>query len=71
MIKIDSKADMLKSLLSKRSQDDTFPFTRDTLANSEIARISSMKNIIFVMTVILKNTTPLPENRVAHIFFFF
>ena len=44
-----SKADMLKSLLSKRSKDDTFPFTRDTLANSEIARISSMQNIIFVI----------------------
>ena len=44
-----SKADMLKSLLSQRSQDDTSPFTRDTLANSEIAQISSMQNIIFVI----------------------
>ena len=41
-----SMADMLKSLLSKRPQDDIFPFTRDTLTNSEIARISSMQNII-------------------------
>ena len=40
---------MLKSLLSKRSQDDTSPFTHDTLANTEIARISSMQNIIFVI----------------------
>ena len=40
---------MFKSLLSKRSQDDTFPFTPDILTISEIARISSMKNIIFVI----------------------
>ena len=42
-----SKADMLKSLLRKRSQNDTFQFTRDILANSEIARISSIKKISF------------------------
>ena len=32
--------DMLKSLLSKRSHDDTFPFTRDTVTNSKIAEAS-------------------------------
>ena len=48
-INVISMADMLTFLLSKRSQDDTSPFTRDTLANFEIARISSMQNIIFVI----------------------
>ena len=45
-----SMADMLKSLLSKSSQDDTFPFTRETMANFEIARISSMHHINFTYT---------------------
>ena len=38
-------AGMNKSLLSKISQEDTLPFTRDTLTHFEIARISSMHNI--------------------------
>ena len=42
---------MLKSLLSKSSQDDTFPFTRETMTNFEIARISSMDNINFTYTL--------------------
>ena len=42
---------MLRYLLSKRSQDDTSPFTRDTLANSEIARISSMQKYHFRYTL--------------------
>ena len=44
-------ADTLKSLLSKSSQDDTFPFTRETLTNFEIARISSMHNINLTYTI--------------------
>ena len=44
-------ADMLKSLLGKSSQDDTFPFTRETMTNFEIARISSMHNINFTYTL--------------------
>ena len=48
-----SMADMLKSLLSKSSQDDTFPFTRETMTNFEIARISSMHNINFTYTLLI------------------
>ena len=44
-------ADMLKSLLGKSSKDDTFPFTRETMTNFEIARISSMHNINFTYTL--------------------
>ena len=52
-----SMADMLKSLLSKSSKDDTFPFTRETMTNFEIARISSMHNINFTYTLHIRYFT--------------
>ena len=43
--------DMLKSLLSKKSQDGTFLVTHDILTNSGIARFSFMHNIIKTYTL--------------------